>query len=108
MTVGEIFDVIIDIRRDSSTFGQHITTHLSSKNKYQLYVPIGFCHGFCVLSDVAEVNYFLTDYYSPESERSIIWNDPTLNIKWPLPKGVTPELSEKDKNGTLFKDAEYF
>jgi dTDP-4-dehydrorhamnose 3,5-epimerase len=106
--LGEVIDVIVDIQKNSKTFGQWISIDLSSKNKNQIWVPIGFAHGFYVLSDVAQVFYKLTNYYSPESERCIAWNDPDLNIKWPIPKGITPELSPKDAVGKLFKDAEYF
>jgi dTDP-4-dehydrorhamnose 3,5-epimerase len=105
---GEIFDVVVDIRHSSPTFGRWISVILSSKNKYQLYIPEGFAHGFYVLSDVAQVFYKLTNYYAPEHERCIIWNDPKLKIKWPISKEVTPELSPKDAIGKLFKDAEYF
>ena len=105
---GEIVDIVVDLRKNSKTFGQWISVNLSSKNKYQIWIPIGFGHAFYVKSEAAQVFYKLTQYYDLESERCIIWNDPTLNIKWPIPKGITPELSPKDKNGKLFKDAEYF
>ena len=105
---GEVFDVVVDIRKNSPTFGKWVSVILSSKNKYQLFIPEGFAHGFYVVSEVAQVFYKLTNYYAPEHERCIIWNDPDLKIKWPIPKGLTPELSPKDTLGKFFKEAEYF
>jgi len=90
---GEIFDVAVDIRRGSPTFGQWVGAHLSAENKYQIYVPEGFAHGFCVLSDSADVIYKCTDFYSPEDEFGIFWADPTIGIDWPI---ENPVLSEKD------------
>jgi len=104
--VGEIFDVAVDVRRDSQTFGRWTGVMLSAENKRQLWVPKGFAHGFLVLSDVAEVIYKATDYYAPEHERSIIWNDPDLGIDWPL--DGRPLLSKKDSSAPAFKDAEVF
>lgn len=103
---GEIFDVAVDIRRDSPQFGQWFGTVLSAENKRQLWIPAGFAHGFQVLSDFAEVAYKATQFYSPASERSILWNDPAIGIKWPL--GDSPTLSTKDQAGILLKDAEVY
>jgi len=103
---GEIFDVAADIRRSSHTYGKWVAVRLSAENKRQLWVPEGFAHGFFVLSESAEVLYKATDYYAPEYERSIIWNDPDLAINWPL-KGE-PVVSPKDSKGLLLKDAEVF
>ena len=90
---GEIFDVAVDIRKSSPTYGKWWGLSLSETNNLQLYIPVGFAHGFCVLSDSAEVLYKCSDYYSPQSERGIMWNDPDLAIDWPI---ENPMLSEKD------------
>ena len=105
-SVGEIFDVAVDIRRDSPTFGQWVGEVLSAENKRQLWVPEGFAHGFVVLSEFAEVQYKTTDYYAPEHERCIAWNDPDLGIKWPL--DGAPVLSGKDAGGIAFSKADVF
>lgn len=105
---GEIFDVAVDLRKSSSTFGKWESVILSSENKHELWIPPGFAHGFYVMSDWAEVEYSTTDFYSPEHERTIIWNDPELNIKWPISEGEDPILSPKDGRGILFKDAEIY
>ena len=104
---GEIYDVAVDIRRSSPTFGKWFGTYLSSENKHLLWVPAGFAHGFYVTSPEAELLYKSTDYYLPAWERTIAWNDPTLNISWPLP-GEPPILSAKDKEGKFFTEAEVF
>ncbi|MBN8655597.1 MAG: dTDP-4-dehydrorhamnose 3,5-epimerase [Anaerolineae bacterium] len=104
---GEIFDVAVDIRRSSPTFGQWVGIILSAENKHQLWVPGGFAHGFYVLSERAEVVYKVTDYYAPEWERSILWNDPQIGIDWQL-NGIVPTLSQKDVVGKLLADAEIF
>ena len=104
--VGEVFDVAVDIRKSSPTFGRWVGAHLTADNKKQFWVPEGFAHGFVVLSEVAEFLYLTTDYYAPEYERAIIWNDPDLNIDWPL-QGE-PSLSAKDRDAKLFKNADLF
>lgn len=103
--VGEVFDVAVDIRRSSPTFGQWVGVHLSAENKRQLWIPEGFAHGFLVLSETAEFVYKTTNYYSKEHEGSIIWNDETLNIKWPAISN--PSLSQKDSESSLFNKAKY-
>lgn len=105
---GEIFDVAVDLRRNSPTFGKWEGHRLSAENHEQMWIPVGFAHGFYVLSEWAEVVYKTTDYYAPEWERTLLWNDPQLGINWPLIAGEIPQLSEKDKSGALFKDAEVF
>lgn len=104
--VGEILDVAVDIRRHSPTFGQWVSCRLSASNKQQLWVSIGFAHGFYVLSEVAEVLYKTTDYYAPEQERCIIWNDPELKINWENP--TEPILSAKDQAGQYLKEADLY
>ncbi|WOD40413.1 dTDP-4-dehydrorhamnose 3,5-epimerase [Nodosilinea sp. E11] len=104
---GAIFDVAVDIRRQSPTFGQWVGYTLSAQNFHQLWVPAGFAHGFLVLSEVAEVLYKATDYYAPDYERCILWNDSDLGIDWPL-DGKVPILSEKDQAGHRLKDAEVY
>ncbi|OBV37633.1 dTDP-4-dehydrorhamnose 3,5-epimerase [Janthinobacterium psychrotolerans] len=106
VTAGRVLDVAVDLRRSSATFGQHVAVELSADNKQMFWVPPGFAHGFVVLSDSAEFLYKTTDYWYPEFERSLAWNDPTLNIAWPL-DGV-PALSAKDQLGKLLADAETF
>jgi dTDP-4-dehydrorhamnose 3,5-epimerase len=105
---GEVYDVAVDLRRWSPTFSQWVGIVLSAKNKSQLWIPPGFAHGFYVLSDWAEVVYKATDYYAPEWERTLLWNDPTLNISWPIPAGEEPILSPKDKQGMLLTQAEVY
>lgn len=104
VAVGEVFDVAVDIRKDSPTFGQWVGVPLSAENKRQLWIPEGLAHGFVVTSDVAEFLYKTTDYYAPEHERCILWNDPDLAIDWPL--DGEPTLSGKDKLGKLFAQAD--
>lgn len=103
---GEVFDVAVDIRKNSPTFGRWIGEILSGENKKQLWVPEGFAHGFIVLSESAEFLYKTTDYWHPEHERCIIWNDPTINVQWP--SAETPQLSTKDQQGLLLTHAEIF
>jgi dTDP-4-dehydrorhamnose 3,5-epimerase len=104
---GEIFDVAVDLRRSSKTFGKWVGEVLSAKNKKQLWIPEGFAHGFLVLSDVAEVLYKATEFYAPKSERVLIWNDPSIGITWPF-IFTMPKLSMKDVAGILFHNTEYF
>ncbi len=101
--VGEIFDVAVDLRKSSPTFGEWVGTHLSAENKYQLWIPPGFAHGFYVLSDWADFLYKTTDFYAPEFERTLLWNDPDIGIQWPFLNGQSPVLSSKDQNGRSFK-----
>ncbi len=108
VTSGEIFDVAVDIRRSSPTFGQWVGVALSAENKRQLWVPPGFAHGFYVLSERAEVFYKATDYYAPQWERTIMWDDPDLGIEWPLLPGTEPLLSGKDRLGKHLRKAELF
>jgi len=103
---GEVFDVAVDIRRSSPTFGQWVGTILSAENKHQLWVPEGFAHGFVVLSEVADFLYKTTDYYAPQHERCILWNDAELKINWPL--DAVPSLSDKDAKGLSLQQAEVF
>jgi dTDP-4-dehydrorhamnose 3,5-epimerase len=105
---GEIFDVAVDLRRSSPTFGQWVGSYLSSENKRQLWVPIGFAHGFYVLSDWAEVVYKVSDFYNPLGERCLLWNDPQIGVVWPLPRGEPPLLSPKDQLGLRLSQAETF
>jgi dTDP-4-dehydrorhamnose 3,5-epimerase len=106
VTAGEVFDVAVDIRRSSPTFGKWIGNKLSGENKLMMWIPPGFAHGFSVLSEYAEFLYKTTDYYSPEYERTILWNDPDLAISWLL-QGE-PLLSAKDRQGVPFAKAEAF
>lgn len=105
---GEIFDVAVDLRKSSPFFGQWTGAGLSAENKEMLWIPPGFAHGFLVLSETAVMIYKCTDYWAPEHERSIIWNDKELSVDWPLPKGVTPLMSPKDIDGKSFKNAEVY
>lgn len=106
VVAGEIFDVAVDIRKSSPTFGHWVGVTLSAGNARQVWVPPGFAHGFAVTSDTAEVLYKTTDYWAPEFERSILWDDPAIGISWPL--GEAPVLSGKDHAGKLLADAEVF
>lgn len=106
VVAGEVFDVAVDIRRSSSTFGRWAGVQLSAENRRQLWIPPGFAHGFLVVSEYAEFLYKTTDYYAPEHERSILWNDAELGITWPL-EGE-PNLSAKDRVGIPLKEAEVF
>jgi len=106
VTEGEVFDVVVDIRKHSAAFGQWAGVNLSAKNKKQLWIPEGFAHGFIVLSGHADFLYKATSYYAPEYERCIAWDDADIGIDWP--GGVNPILSEKDSHGTSFNQAEIF
>jgi dTDP-4-dehydrorhamnose 3,5-epimerase len=103
---GEVFDVAVDIRRSSPTFGQWVGAILSADNKHQLWVPEGFAHGFVVLTETAEFLYKTNDYYAPEHERCIAWDDPMLAIDWPI--ADAPSLSAKDREGVLLIDAQVY
>jgi dTDP-4-dehydrorhamnose 3,5-epimerase len=105
---GEVFDVAVDLRRNSPAFGRWEGVRLSSENKTQLWIPPGFAHGFYVLSKWAEVTYKATDYYAPSWERCLLWNEPSLGIEWPLIDGKPPTLSAKDAQGLLLSEAETF
>ncbi|MCH2161020.1 MAG: dTDP-4-dehydrorhamnose 3,5-epimerase [Phycisphaerales bacterium] len=107
-TVGEVLDVAVDLRKSSPTFGRWCGVVLSEENKRSLWIPPGFAHGFLVRSEHADFQYKCTDIYSPEHERTIMWNDPDLAIDWQFPQGMTPVLGEKDQVGTAFRDAEVF
>ena len=105
---GCVYDVAVDMRESSSTFGQWVGYELSAENQKMLWVPPGFAHGFYVISETAEFIYKCTDYYAPEHERSLLWNDEALNIDWPLVDGKAPILSDKDAAAPSFSDAEKF
>lgn len=108
--VGEIFDVVVDIRRATPTFGHWLGEVLSAENRHQLWIPPGFAHGFLVLSESAEIIYKTTAFYSPAAERAIAWNDAQLNISWPLNRlaGAAVQLSDKDRHASLFAQADVF
>ena len=101
---GAIFDVAVDIRKGSKTYGKWVGVELTEENKKMLYIPAGFAHGFCVRSDVAEICYKSSDEYSPENDRGIMWNDPEIGIEWDL--DTNPVISEKDSKHPLLKDAD--
>ena len=106
VTAGEVFDVAVDMRRTSPTFGRHVAAILSADNRRMLCIPPGFAHGFLVVSDVAEFLYKTTDYWYPEHERTLLWNDRALAIAWP--DGITPTLAPKDAAGTPFATADAY
>jgi dTDP-4-dehydrorhamnose 3,5-epimerase len=108
VTRGEVFDVAVDIRRSSPRFGQWVGVLLSEANHHMLWVPPGFAHGYLSLSDEVDFLYKCTDFYAPQYERAIRWDDPEIGVKWPLPVGVTPTLSGKDAGAPAFRDAESF
>jgi dTDP-4-dehydrorhamnose 3,5-epimerase len=105
---GAVFDVAVDIRRSSPTFGRWVGVTLSAENHHMLWVPPGFAHGFVVLSDSADFLYRCTDFYAPQHERAVLWNDPDLGVKWPLPPGAEPVLSTKDAAAKHLREAEVF
>ncbi len=107
VTRGAVLDVSVDLRRSSPTFGKHVAIQLSEEDGRILWIPPGFGHAFLVLSEIAGFAYKVTDYYSPEGERTILWNDPELGIKWPIAAGEA-KVSEKDAKGKLLRDAEVF
>jgi len=108
VAAGRVFDVAVDIRRSSPTFGRWVGVELSEQNHHMLWVPPGFAHGYLTLSDVADFLYRCTDFYAPSSERAILWNDPDLKVVWPVFPGVEPVVSAKDARARPFRDAEYF
>jgi dTDP-4-dehydrorhamnose 3,5-epimerase len=108
VTAGEIFDVVVDLRKSSPTCGKWTGHILTAENKRQLWVSPGFAHGFYVLSEWAEVIYKATDFYAPEWERTLVWNDPQINVTWPLAGGQLPVVSQKDAQGLRFNEAELY
>jgi dTDP-4-dehydrorhamnose 3,5-epimerase len=108
VAAGAVFDVAVDLRRGSPTFGRSVGVTLSADNHAMLWIPPGFAHGFLVLSESADFLYRVTDFWAPTHERAILWNDPDLAINWPLPPGVGPLLSAKDAAAVRFREAEYF
>ena len=108
LVAGEAFDVAVDLRRSSPTFGRWVGARLSAERKDQLWIPPGFAHGFYVLTEWAEVIYKATDYYSPQWERCLLWNDSAIGIQWPLVPGQEPMLSQKDRNGVPLTLAEVY
>lgn len=108
VVVGEVFDVAVDLRKSSPTFGRWVGSRLSAENKLMFWIPPGFGHGYYVMSDWAEFVYKATDFYAPEYDRTILWNDPQLGIAWPLSAGETPLLSAKDAAGKLLSEAEVY
>jgi dTDP-4-dehydrorhamnose 3,5-epimerase len=106
VVVGEVFDVAVDIRQSSPTFGKWVGVNLNAQDKRMFWMPPGFAHGFLVLSEYAEFLYKTTTYYAPEYERTLLWNDPQLAIAWP--SGIEPLLSEKDRTGKLLQDTDLF
>ncbi len=105
VTQGEVFDVAVDMRKNSPTFGKWIGEYLSAENKHMLWVPPGFAHGFYVTSPTAEFVYKCSDYYAPEHEQSLLWNDPAVGVEWPLVDGQAPKLSAKDAEGATLANA---
>lgn len=108
VTAGAVFDVAVDLRKSSPTFGRHVAYVLSEENKRQLWVPPGFGHGFYVMSESADFVYKCTDFYAPEYERSLLWSDPALGIEWPLVQGAPLRISAKDRDGVPLRDTEVF
>lgn len=108
VVAGEVFDVAVDLRRSSTTFGQWVSARLTAQNKLQIWIPPGFAHGFYVLSEWAEIVYKATDYYAPQWERTLLWNDPVIGIEWPVLERQLPVLSAKDVEGVPLSQAELF
>lgn len=108
VVTGEVFDVAVDLRGSSPTFGKWVGNKLSSENKLQMWIPPGFAHGFYVISEWADMIYKATDFYAPEWDRTLLWNDPEIGIDWPLVDGAPLLISHKDAKGTPFRKAEYF
>lgn len=107
-TLGKVFDVAVDLRKSSNTFGHWVGELLTEENKRHLWIPPGFAHGILVLSDMADFQYKCTDYYAPHHERTIAWNDEDLNIKWPLQDATSPLLSKKDESADPFRRSMYY
>ena len=103
VTQGEVFDVAVDVRRSSPTYGQWVGEYLSGSNRRMMWIPPGFAHGFLVMSEKVEFLYKCTDFYDPGSERTLLWNDPAVGVQWPLPAGVTPIISDKDRKGSTWE-----
>ena len=108
VTRGEVFDVAVDMRKSSPQFGQWVGVSLSESNHRQLWVPAGFAHGFYVVSESADFQYKCTDYYSPDHERSLLWNDPAVGVEWPIIDGTEPVLAAKDAAGLAFAQCDSF
>jgi dTDP-4-dehydrorhamnose 3,5-epimerase len=108
VVAGSVFDVVVDIRQDSPTYGNWVGVELSAQNYKQLWIPAKLAHGFLVLSEAAEFLYKTTDYYHPQSEACLVWNDPTVAIEWPLPAGIQPNMNAKDAAGLLWDVAPKF
>lgn len=108
VTTGEVFDVAVDLRQSSLTFGHWVGAYLSADNKRQIWIPPCFAHGFYVVSGPAEFQYKCTEYYAPDQERCLIWDDPSIAIGWPLPPGKQPSLSEKDRRGVYLSEAQTY
>lgn len=106
VTQGEVFDVAVDVRRSSPTYGQWVGEYLSAANRRMMWVPPGFAHGFLVMSEKVEFLYKCTDFYDPGSERTLLWNDPAVAVAWPLPAGVMPIVSDKDRKGSTWEALE--
>lgn len=106
VTQGEVFDVAVDVRRSSPTYGQWVGEYLSAANRRMMWVPPGFAHGFLVMSEKVDFLYKCTDFYDPGSERTLLWNDPSIAVKWPLPASVTPIVSDKDRKGATWEALE--
>jgi dTDP-4-dehydrorhamnose 3,5-epimerase len=108
VVAGSVFDVVVDIRKDSPTYGKRVGLELSAENHKQMWIPAKLAHGFLVLSEAAEFLYKTTDYYHPQSEVCLAWNDPTVGVEWPLPAGIAPNLSSKDLAGLSWEKAPKF
>ena len=108
VTAGAVFDVAVDLRKNSETYGRWVGVELSAENKKQLWIPQGFAHGFYVLEENTEFVYKCTDYYNPAFEHSLAWNDESIRINWPLPEGISPIISEKDKKGLSLNECQLF
>ena len=108
VVAGSVFDVVVDIRQNSPTYGKWAGIELNAQNHKQMWIPAGLAHGFLVLSETAEFLYKTTDYYHPQSEACLLWNDPTIGIKWPLPQGITPNMNTKDSAGLSWDAAPKF